>query len=450
MKKKIIIGIFCIFALALSFTSVYTHKPSKKKQKLAKKTQEPYLTVAGFSLMSDGLGRHAVELIDALDKDIDIGFASSREFLIFDGVPAKVKRILKQKRPIAKVVFYVDWLGEEGLSYKTTLVSPKNSTSIRIAYSMFEASAIPPEWVVALNNYFDAVAVPDKFLIDVYRSCGVTIPIFEVPLGLNLDNYYNAPLKNTKNSPMVFANFSTATPRKNQLRLIQAFHAAFGNSKKVQLKLNSRAGDLPSIQAMENEIHRLGATNIDFTLRTLDNDLYLKAFQEIDCYVSLSSGEGFSIQPREAMALGVPVIVTDNTGQSTICDSKFGRAVPSLNPIPAFYPTFGRYYGSFYDCTIKDAAEALTDVYQNHENYLQQAAAARIWVKQSSSYDQLTPLYLGLVRPKKVVLGNINKVTPDCLFTDSAELCTKFHQLTGAIFENQQTIPSKESAYEEK
>ena len=439
MKRKIIVGIFCICAFALSLGSLHMHKLSKKSQKLAKKTQAPYLTVAGFSLMSDGLGRLAVELIDALDKDIDIGFTSSRERVILDGVPDQVKKIIKKTKPIGKVFLYIDSLGAGGLSFKKNITGLKNPTNIRIAYSMFESSEIPPEWVIALNNYFDAVAVPDKFLIDIYRNCGVTLPIFEVPLGLNLDDYYHAPLKIKKNSPMVFANFSTASPRKNQLKLVQAFHTAFGNSNKVKLRLNSREVDLPVMQAIKDEIRRIGATNIEFTHMVLDNDLYFKTFKEIDCYVSLSSGEGFSIQPREAMALGIPVIVTNNTGQSTICDSKFGRTVPSLNKIPGFYPIFGSVYGSFYDCTVKDAAEALTDVYQNYDHYLQQGAAARAWVKQSSSYDQLTPLYLGLVKPKKVVLGDMNKVTPDCLFTDSEELCEKFHRLTGAFFEDHRT-----------
>jgi hypothetical protein len=35
---------------------------------------------------------------------------------------------------------------------------------------MFESSEIPPEWADSLNTYFDAVAVPDKFFVNVYKK----------------------------------------------------------------------------------------------------------------------------------------------------------------------------------------------------------------------------------------------------------------------------------------
>lgn len=182
--------------------------------------------------------------------------------------------------------------------------------------------------------------------------------------------------------------------------------------------------------------HPLGAKNIEFTERELDKENHLNIFKNIDCYVSLSSGEGFSIQPREAMVLGIPVIVTNNTGQTTICNSHFVKAVPSMDEVPGFYPIYTNYYGVFYDCKLEDAAQALKDVYNNYDHYLQQGPAAREWVKQYT-YEQLKPLYLGLLNPKRIILGHENKVTPDFLSTDSSELCEKFNQLLGIPFDTQ-------------
>ena len=404
--------------------------------KFLKKPTQPYLTVVGPVAMKEGLGRLAAELINSLKDQVSTGFKPSNKKIKLEGTPKEIRKILKNtKLPIGKVVIYADYLGVGGLSFKKVIKGLKNSDNIRIAYSMFESSLIPPEWVVSLNLCFDAVAVPDKFLIDVYKNSGVTIPIFEIPLGLDLKTFLTAPLKRERKSPMVFANLGTAIPRKNQLKLIRAFHKAFGNSPDVRLRLNSKFGYPECIQAIKNEIHDFGITNIDFTQMEMEKDFYLKTFQDIDCYVSLSSGEGFSIQPREAMALGIPVIVTDNTGQSTICSSHLGYTVFSLSPIPAFYPEFKNQYGVFYDCETDDVVTALKEVYQNYDNYLQQGPSARAWVKQYS-YEHLKTLYLELIRPKKVVLGHNNKVTPDYLLTDSKELCEKFSKLTGVPFED--------------
>ncbi len=402
----------------------------------SKSKKQPYLTVVGSVDMADGLGKQSAELIDILKDDITIGFKSCFPKINLEGTPPGIRAILKNTHcPIGKVIIYEEQLGPRALTFQTVIKGLSNQTSIRIAYSMFESSLIPPEWVVALNYYFDAVAVPDKFLIDVYKNSGVNIPIFELPLGLNLEQFFNAPLKNKKNSPMVFANFSAALPRKNQLALIKAFYQAFGNSQDVRLRLNSRNGTQDCITAIRDEIRKLGVTNVEFTQMKMDKDLYFTRFQSVDCYVSLSSGEGFSIQPREAMALGIPVIATDNTGQSTICATNLVRKVPSLKGIPAFYPLYNDYYGLFYDCTLKDSVQALRDMYENYDYYLQKGAAARTWTKKYS-FNELKRLYLGLIKPKKVVLSTVNSITPDCLFTDSKELCEKFNKLTGVPFED--------------
>ncbi len=413
------------------------------KIKSCKKVKQPHLTVIGLVCMADGIGRQAAELIDCLKDDITIGFKPTDKNIPKEGISESLYSILKnQKLPLGKVILYEDYLGLDGLDFKISLTGLKNRESIRIAYSMFESTRIPSEWVLALNHYFDAVAVPDKFLVDVYKNSGVTIPIFELPLGLNLDKFLNLPLKEKPNKPFVFANLSATYPRKNQLKLIQAFHVAFGNSPNVKLRINGRYSEPEYSQSIKNELYKLGATNIEFTEMRMQPDLYLKTFQEVDCYVSLSSGEGFSIQPREAMALGIPAIITNTTGQVTICKSNLGYAVPSLNPIPAFYPLFKNYYGNFYDCHVEDVVKALRDVYENYDHYLQQREAARLWVKQYT-YDRLKPIYLGLINPKKIVLGEVNKITPDCLFTDSKELCEKFHRLLGTTSEISLNIYSK-------
>lgn len=424
-RKFVILAIVCTAFVSLCFLIPF---------KSSRNPTQPYLTVMGPVLKADGLGRHPVELIDAFKDDMLIGFKSAGPFCL-DGISSDTKKILKKKAPLGKVLVYQNYLIVDGRPLDGKITGLKNTKTIRIAQSMFESSLIPLEWVNILNHYFDALFVPDKFLVDAYKNSGVTIPVFHIPLAVDLNKYYNEPLKTTKNSPMVFANLSTAIPRKNQLKLVRAFHQAFGNSQDVKLRLNSRGTEAGYNQAIRDEIRLLGATNIEFTEMSLEEELYFKIFKEIDCYVSLSLGEGFSIQPREAMALGIPIIVTDNTGQSTICNSHLGRVVNSPNAIPAYYPSYKSYHGVFYDCNLEDATQALRDVYENYDHYLSQGAAAREWSK-LYSFDQLKPLYLGLIKPKKIVLGSINKVTADCLFTNSVELCEKFNQLVGVPFED--------------
>ena len=58
---------------------------------------------------------------------------------------------------------------------------------------------------------------------------------------------------------------------------------------------------------------------------------YIEFISTFDCYVNLSKGEGFSIPPRESLALGIPCIISDNTAHKTICDS--GLVLPVTSKI---------------------------------------------------------------------------------------------------------------------
>ncbi len=65
----------------------------------------------------------------------------------------------------------------------------QSSDSILCAQSMFEATAVPQEWVDKLNRYFDFLTVPDEFLVTAYKQSGVNIPIFLIPSGFFVETW---------------------------------------------------------------------------------------------------------------------------------------------------------------------------------------------------------------------------------------------------------------------
>jgi glycosyltransferase involved in cell wall biosynthesis len=312
---------------------------------------------------------------------------------------------------------------------------------------MLESTRTSLQMVNNLNDYFDMAVVPDPFLIQAYRDSGVKIPIFYLPLGLYLDNFLKAPLKEYKNSPFVFAYLSSCINRKNQLSLIRAFSIAFKDNPDVLLKINFRGGDESYIKAVITEVEKLQDKRIILTHNCLNNREYLNFFEGIDCYISISKGEGFSIQPREAMTLGIPVIVSDNTAQSTIVQSGLVRAVRSQITEPAFYifnkcesksscngkvinPIFylGDVVGSNYGCKVRDIADAMKDVYEHYDDYLVNKERARAWAS-SYQYDKLTSLYKSMVMPKRVILGDEDIITEEYVMTSSKDLYKKYNDI---------------------
>jgi glycosyltransferase involved in cell wall biosynthesis len=422
--KKILLS-FLLFGiiLSLSFFAMNRKKPLKK-------TQRPDVTIIGHIKMADGIGRQTVELANVLLDDFKVDIIAG--LFIKEDVPDRIRRLLRGKEQcqLGKVVILEESLWCPGTKLSRVLKTVKTKDQIRIAYSMLESTRIPQEWVLQLNLYYDAVVVPDEFLVEAYRKSGVELPIFVVPLGLDIDGLLKAPIKSARNKQMVFANLSSCLDRKNQITLIRAFAKVLGNKEDAILRINCRNGDMATREAIIEEIKNQDCSNIHFTEFTLKKDAYEKLLQSVDCYVSLSKGEGFSIQPREAMALGIPVIVTNNTGQSTICKSGLVRGVEAPFLEPCYYFERDIPTGYRFNCSEEDAAEAIYDVYQNYDHYLSHAEEARKWASfYSYSNSYLKELYKCLVSPKKVILGSENTITPEFFITDCKELYEKYVDL---------------------
>jgi glycosyltransferase involved in cell wall biosynthesis len=397
---------------------------------LIKKTYEkrfcrPYLTVVGFSDMSDGLGRQSIEIMDTMREYVSVGFRPTRKSVYRD-VPSAVQNIMKkQYSKFGKVVLYEDIIYTTTNNFLQRRFDLNRQDQIRIAYSMFESSEIPKLWVHNFNLYFDAVVVPDDYHVDVYKNSGVTLPIFVLPLGLNLKPLLKDSIKTKAHTPFVFANFSTCISRKNHDELIKAFYVAFGNNPDIHLWINCKYSRENLFEHLKKQVEDLGVSNILLTNHCYNNTEYRKNFHKIDCYVSFSQSEGFSIQPREAMALGIPCIISDNTAQSTICKSGLVKTVSCPIKEPAYYEHFHDIFGFRYNIDFNQSVEALKEVYSHYDHYLSQSAKLRKWAH-DYDYEQLKPFYKSLIKPKNVILGEENRIEENTLITNSQKLYAKY------------------------
>jgi glycosyltransferase involved in cell wall biosynthesis len=140
-------------------------------------------------------------------------------------------------------------------------------------------------------------------------------------------------------------------------------------------------------------------------------------------------GEGFSITPREALAMGKPCIVTNNTSQQTICNS--GHVIPlqANKKISAVFEFMGnKPCGHFFDCDTDDLANSMKNVVNNYDKHLKQAHQGREWVKQYL-WSELKPLYLNLLKPKNLVLGENNVISHELFQTNNIALFNKIKGL---------------------
>ncbi len=379
-------------------------------------------SVIGFA---NGLERVPLMVADLLGDKLSINFVPPTK-IDFKDVPVKVARLIRNsKRHASKVAILFDplWYPNPGEAfYKRVPYAP-----IKLAYSMIESTQIPSKWTQILNSSFDAVIVPDAWLVPVYQRSGVHIPIFVLPIGLYLDDFLSKSVPLRPNRVFTFGLSAAGVHGKNHELLINAFLEEFGqNNPHVRLRLHSRGGS--EVEKIKAYVKRLKVSNVEFIHKVFSQKEYVDFMASIDCYVTLSMGEGYSITPREALALGRPVIISANTAHQTIVDAGFVRAVPAAIPEKAFYSVFGSNLGYKFNCDIKHVKMALRDVYSNYAKYRQKALAGRGWVKRYN-YKMLESSYHMLLRPSKIVLGSTNQITDTALITTSRTLYNKYKSI---------------------
>lgn len=186
----------------------------------------------------------------------------------------------------------------------------------------WEESAFPPRFVEQFNRDLDLICVTSRYSKEALENSGVVVPI-EV-IGNGVDHMLAMAPKRRRTErtkPFQFLHVSSCFPRKGADVLVRSFLEEFGDESDVRLVI--KTFDNP-----HNEIERLlielGGGSIPRSIELVKANLSTADLHELyvssDCLVAPSRGEGFLLPAAEAMALNLPVVVTDAGGQSDFCD----------------------------------------------------------------------------------------------------------------------------------
>lgn len=387
----------------------------------------PDLTIVGFFEAEGGIGKVPLTILEVLGDGISTNFVCTmpQPNMGKEITPKAMACINNPDHEAGKVAMLTELIWCKGRRPANRM--PKDSI-IKLAYSMLETTQIPSTWVKILNEEFDAVVVPDIYVSTMYQESGVLIPIFVLPLPMILDSYYaRTPHAEIPSKPFIFADTSA---NKNPIPLIKAFAKAFKNNPDVMLFLRAGRLDRTPINAAIKK-YKLKTVIVEEGKIPLSQ--FIDRLLACDCFINLSRGEGFSYIPRECLALGLPVITTNNTASGTLCESGFVRAVPSNIKVPGsmnYVNLFGERCGKQFDCDVNDVISALKDVYDHYPEYIEKAKQGREWVRQYDCKNpKLRARYQALIKPRQIILGTENMVTEEALITNSEKLYQKYLQV---------------------
>lgn len=260
----------------------------------------------------------------------------------------------------------------------------KNSGHYKIGYTMLEVTGIPKLWVSNANQ-MNEVWVPSVFNQETFSNSGVNVPIHVMPLGVD-ENYFNPEIKAYKlNDRFTFLSVFEWGERKAPEKLLRAYCEEFNRSDQVLLLCkvmnNDGSVSIPSeianlnlpknhapIMILCNNENSGGINGVTFIHCPAIPDHQLGTlYRSADCFVLPTRGEGWGMPFLEAMACGLPVIVTD---WSAHCDfvnetNSYLLRVKSLIDAKAKCP----YYAGFKwaDADEDHLMFLMRHVYENRE-----------------------------------------------------------------------------------
>lgn len=254
----------------------------------------------------------------------------------------------------------------------------------RIAWTMWESDKIPDgsltdfgDWTALLNNNADQLVVPCQENAEVFRTCGVALPITVLPYGLDdeLWPYVERPERDT----FTVVQFGDLSSRKGVAEGIAAFQRAFPIEQNVRLVLKTQAGRFAGRFGVPSfSDSRIVAIDQTWTRGQLANFLH-----SADCFLWLSRGEGFGLPPLQAALTGLPVITTTHTGMGAYYDKRYFYGVQARKaPSPMG--------GSWYDPDVDDAAAKLREVYERRSAALKKGKAAAAYARKNFSLAAFT------------------------------------------------------------
>ena len=201
----------------------------------------------------------------------------------------------------------------------------KNSGRYRVGFTMLEVDRLPPVWVEQANQ-MDEVWAPTAWGAEMFRASGVMRPIYTIPLGVDLATFSPGPPRTHLAERTVFVSVFEWGVRKGWDVLLRAYRAAFRPNDPVLLllKVDCRAPATNPLRALREALPAPAPPVGVLYNRAMAGPELAELYRGADCFVLPSRGEGWCMPALEAMACGVPAIVTAWSGPSAFINTASG------------------------------------------------------------------------------------------------------------------------------
>ncbi|HDG98671.1 MAG TPA: glycosyltransferase [Desulfobacterales bacterium] len=263
----------------------------------------------------------------------------------------------------------------------------------------WEYGVLPQDWIKPMSELVDEIWVPSRHVWKTYVRSGVPPDrVVVIPNGVNLDVFNphveSYPLPTKKKFRFLFVGGTIW--RKGIDILLTAYSEAFTAQDDVTLIIKDMGQDsFYCGQEANDRIRKVKNTpnmpEIIYITDTLTERQMASLYKACHCLVHPYRGEGFCLPALEAMACGVPVIVTRGGATDDFCKEEWAYLIPAKSV--AFSPPKNMRLVGGYGLVLEPDKEALKSlmrhVYDNYSEAKKKAKLAFNYVSTNLTWDKV-------------------------------------------------------------
>jgi glycosyltransferase involved in cell wall biosynthesis len=313
--------------------------------------------------------------------------------LIKHGVPISVY-IPDIPEEIKKMDFGIDYASFSASNDSPVIVNnclPEmyvTGSQYSIGFTYWETTALNPRWVDDMNK-MDEIWTTSEFMKNVFINSGVHKPVYAFSLGVDPELY--SPCKKKPRKKFTFLSMGSPSTRKNSQMAVDAFLYLFGRDENYKLIYKSNGppdARLHKDTDKQSSIH--GHPRIEVIDWKLSESLLSALYDEVDCLLYPTSGEGWGLIPFQAIAKGIPTICTN----ATACEEYAEMSVPldykwSNTNMTGIYNNTGEWAEPSFD----DLCDKMLYVVKNYDDVSNKTLEGARHINENMTWEKVTKEY---------------------------------------------------------
>jgi glycosyltransferase involved in cell wall biosynthesis len=235
----------------------------------------------------------------------------------------------------------------------------------------------------------DEVWTSSRFMQDVFVKSGVKVPVYGFNLGVDPALY--SPLRRYAHNQFTFLSMGSPSTRKNSQVSVDAFLKLFGGNDEYRLIYKSNGAPDARNYADGVMLGKLDHPQIEIIDEELSHSDLAKIYDEADCLLYPTSGEGWGIIPFQAIAKGIPTICTN----ATACEEYAYMSVPldyewSQDKMSGIYENAGFWAKPNFD----DLCDKMLYVVNNYDKVSKKTFSSAEYINKNMTWEKVSKDYV--------------------------------------------------------